>query len=37
VVGVGGTIIDPDGKEENSNVWGLGKASNDLAEALALF
>jgi ribonuclease HI len=37
VESAGGIIIDPGGKTEATFAWGLGKSTNNRAEAYALF
>jgi hypothetical protein len=37
VAGVGGSFLIPKGNQEITFEWGLGRASNNQAEALALF
>jgi len=37
VAGARGVIVDPEGNEENSFVWRLGKTTNNQAKDLVLF
>jgi ribonuclease HI len=37
MAGVGGIVLDPKGNQENTFEWGLGRASNNQVETLALF
>jgi ribonuclease HI len=37
VARAGGIIVDPKGNEENSFLWGLGRATTNQDEAFALF